>query len=192
METGRRSIPCYDAGSVDPIVNSHLGEDVMPQVPGRLIACLALIAALLADPHTGLSASPGTIEDDPLVECTKKMEKMFSYVTIQVQELALDRLRVKILQQFIVIIPLKEPRGGIQAVQWAAKEPGQAMEFVRYLRAGKIGAVNVWPFMHNPGELYVSKGVPLEVIKSCQKEQLQEAFGKCIECDIAEWLNVKP
>ncbi len=164
----------------------------MPQVLGRLIACLTLTAALLVGPQAGLSAPPVAPEDDPIAECTKKMEKMFSMITIQVQELALDHLRVKILQQYIVIIPLKEPRGGIRAVLWAAKEPAAALEFVRLLRAGKIGAVNVWPFLHNPGELYVSRGVPLEVIKSCQKEQLQEAFGKCTECDVAEWVNVKP
>ena len=164
----------------------------MPQVPGRLIACLTLTVALLAEPRAGLSASPGTLEDDPIAECGKKMEKMFSRVTFHVQELALDHLSVRLIQQYIVFIPLKEPRGEIRAVQWAAKEPAAALEFIRLLRAGKIGAVSVWPFLHNPGELYISRGVPLEVIKSCQKEQLREAFGKCTECDVAEWLNIKP
>ncbi len=164
----------------------------MPQTLGQVIAFLTLTVALLVEPQAGLSASPGTLEDDPIAECGKKMEKMFSRITIQVQELALDHLKVKLLQQYIVIIPLKEPRGEIRAVQWAAKEPAVALEFIRLLRAGKIGAVNVWPFLHNPGELYISRGVPLEVIKSCKKEQLQEAFGKCTECDVAEWLNVKP
>jgi len=164
----------------------------MPQVAGRLIACLALIATLLVQPHTGFSASSGTNEEDPLAECAKKMEKMFSRITIPVQEMALDHLKVRLVQQYIVYIPLKEPRGEIRAVQWPAKEPAAALEFIRLLRAGKIGAVSVWPFLHNPGELYISRGVPLEVLRSCQKEQLQEAFGKCTDCDVAEWLNVKP
>lgn len=164
----------------------------MPQIPGRLIACLALMAALLAEPHAGLSASSGTNEEDPLAECAKKMEKMFSIVTIPVQNLDLDHLKVKLVQQYIVYIPLKEPRGEIRAVQWAAKEPGMALEFIRFLRTGKIGAVGVWPLLHNPGEIYISRGVPLDVIRSCQKEQLQEAFGKCVDCEVAEWLNVKP
>ena len=163
----------------------------MPYVIGRLIACLALTVALLAEPRAGLSASPGSLEDDPLAECAKKMEKMFSRVTIHVQELALDHLKLLHKQQ-MVVIPLKEPRGGIKAIQWTEKDLTTALEFIRLLRAGKIGAVNVWPFLHAPGELYVARGVPLEVIKSCQKEQLQEAFGKCTECDVAEWLNVKP
>ncbi len=164
----------------------------MPYVIGRLIACLALTVVLLVEPRTGLSASSGANEEDPLAECAKKMEKMFSPITIPVQELALDRLKVKLVQQYIVYIPLKEPRGEIRAVQWAAKEPDVALEFIRLLRTGKIGAVSVWPFLHNPGEIYISRGVPLEVIKSCQKEQLREAFGKCTDCDVAEWLNVKP
>jgi len=163
----------------------------MPQVSGRLTAYLTLTAALLAGPHAGLSAPPGAIDEDPLAECAKKMEKMFSRVTIHVQELALDQLRLLHKQQMIVV-PLKEPRGGIKAIQWAEKDLGTALEFIRLLRAGKIGAVSVWPFLHAPGELYVARGVPLETIKSCQKEQLQEAFGKCTECDVAEWLNIKP
>jgi len=154
---------------------------------------LALIAALLAEPHVGISASSGANEEDPLAECAKKMEKMFSTVSIPVQELALDRLKVRLVQQqYIVAIPLKAPRGEIRSVQWAAKEPAVALEFIRLLRTGKIGAVGVWPFLHNPGEIYISRGVPLEAIKRCQKEQLQEAFGKCTDCDVAEWLNVKP
>ncbi len=163
----------------------------MPYVIGRLIACLALTVALLAEPRAGLSASPRAPEEDPLTECAKKMEKMFSRVTIQVQELALDHLKLLHKQQ-VVVIPLKEPRGGIKAIQWTEKDLATALEFIHLLRAGKIDAVNVWPFLHAPGELYIARGVPLETIKSCQKEQLQEAFGKCTECDVAEWLNVKP
>ena len=163
----------------------------MPQVSGRVTALLTLTIALVAGPVASLSAPPGAPEEDPLAECAKKMEKMFSRVTIHVQELALDQLRLLHKQQ-MVVVPLKEPRGGIKAIQWAEKDLGTALEFIRLLRAGKIGAVNVWPFLHAPGELYVSRGVPLEVIRSCQKEQLQEAFGKCTECDVAEWVNVKP
>ena len=165
---------------------------MMSHTMGRLIACLTLTAALLAEPHAGLSASSGTNEEDPLAECAKKMEKMFSIITIPVQNLDLDHLKVKLVQQYIVYIPLKEPRGEIRAVQWAAKEPDVVLEFIRLIRTGKIGAVGVWPFRHNPGEIYISRGVPLEVIRSCQKEQLQEAFGTCTECEMAEWQNIRP
>ena len=163
----------------------------MPQVPGRLCTLLALTVALLLEPRAGFSASPGAIEDDPLAECAKKMERMFSRVTIQVQELALDHAKLRQVDHS-VIIPLKEPHGGIKAIQWSEKDPTIALEFIRLLRAGKIGAVSVWPFLHPPGELYIARGIPLEVVKSCQKEQLQEVLGKCTECDVAEWLNVKP
>jgi hypothetical protein len=116
---------------------------------------------------------------------------MFSRITIPVQELALDHAKLRQVDHS-VIIPLKEPRGAIKAIQWGEKDRATALEFIRLLRAGKIGAVSVWPFLHAPGDLYIARGIPLEVVKSCQKEQLQEVLGKCTECDVAEWLNLKP
>lgn len=163
----------------------------MRQVLGRLIGCLALTTALLIEPRAGLPASPGMVDEDPLAECARKIEKMFSRVTIQVQELALDHAKLRQVDHSVVI-PLKEPRGGIRAIQWGEKDRATSLEFIRLLRAGKIGAVSVWPFLHAPGDLYVARGIPLEVVKSCQKEQLQEVLGRCTDCDVAEWLNVKP
>ena len=167
---------------------------VMSQVIGRIIGFLTLIVALLVEPRLSLSGSGGaTGEDSITTECAKKMEKMFPLVTLQGQELALDHARVKHVEQlYIVIIPLKDPRRDMRVVQWAQKDPTMALEFIRLLRAGKIGAVNVWPFLHNPGELYITRGISPEVLKTCQKEQLQEAFGTCTECEVVEWLNLKP
>ncbi len=166
----------------------------MPQVLGRMITILILTVALLLGPRSVPSASPGALDQDSVVEaCAKKMEKMFQLVTIQVQELALDQVKVKLVeQQYIVIIPLRAPRGEMRAIHWAQKDPTVALDFIRLLRQGKIGAVNAWPFLHNPGELYIGRGLSQEALKGCQKEQLQDAFGTCTECEVAEWLNLKP
>jgi len=166
----------------------------MSQVIGCMITFLTVTVALLAEPRWSHSGPVGAIEGDSLVtECVKKMEKMFPPVTIQAQELALEQARVRhVEQQYIVIIPLKDPRRELRVIQWAQKDPAMALEFIRLLRAGKIGAVNVWPFLHNPGEVYITRGISREALKACQKEQLQEAFGTCTECEVVEWLNLKP
>jgi len=166
----------------------------MLQVLGRMIPFLILTVALLVEPRSVLSASPGTFEQDSLVEeCAKKMETMFSLLTIQAQELALDHVKVRFVeQQYVVVIPLKEPRGEMKAIQWSQKDANVAIDFIRFLRQGKIGAVNVWPFLHAPSELYIARGISREALKSCQKEQLREAFGKCTQCEVAEFLNLKP
>ena len=167
---------------------------VMPHVIGRIITFLTLTVALLADPRLSFAGSTGATEEISLVmECAKKMEKMFPPLTIQVQELALDHARVRLVeQQYLLIIPLKDPRRDMRAIQWAQKDPTMALEFIRLLRVGKIGAVNVWPFLHRPGELYITRGLPPETLKACQKEQIQEAFGTCTDCEVVEWLNLKP
>ena len=166
----------------------------MLQVLGRMITFLILTVALLVEPRSGLSASPGALDQESVVEeCAKKLETMFSLVTIQLQELALDHVKVRFVeQQYIVVIPLKEPRGDMKAIQWSQKDANLAMDFIRFLRQGKIGAVNVWPFLHAPSELYIARGISRETLKSCQKEQLREAFGKCTQCEVAEFLNLKP
>jgi hypothetical protein len=159
-----------------------------------MVTFLTLTVALLVEPRLSLSGPVGAAEEDSLaIECARKMEKIFPLVTIQAQELALDHARVKLVeQQYIVIIPLKEPRRDMRIIQWAQKDPTVALEFIRLLRLGKIGAVNVWPFLHNPGELYITRGIPREVLKACQKEQIKEAFGTCAECEVVEWLNLQP
>jgi hypothetical protein len=110
-----------------------------------MISLLALTSALLVEPQLGRAASPMTFEDDPvLAECSKRLEEMFSLITIQVQELALDQVKVKVVeQQYSVIVPLKTAHGGVKGIQWTQKDPNVAVDFIRCLRHGNIGAVNV-------------------------------------------------
>ncbi len=166
----------------------------MPRVHVRMITFLVLTVALLVELRWGRPASAVALEEDSLfAKCAKKVETMFPLITVKVQDLALDQVKVKVVeQQYIVIIPLKAPRGEMRGIQWTQKDPNVAVDFIRYLTHGNIGAVNVWPFLHNPAEMYVGRGVSREVIKPCQKEQIQEAFGKCTQCEVAEFLNIKP
>jgi len=67
------------------------------------------------------------------------------------------------------------------------------MSAIRFLREGKIGAVGVLPFAHDPANLYEMRTNLLDELKGCdQKEQIQAVLGQCTECNVREWLDIKP
>jgi len=92
-----------------------------------------------------------------------------------------------------ILIPLKSAHGHVKAIRWRSEDVTQAINVIRLLREGKIGAVGVLPFAHDPANLYEMRMNLLEDLKGCeQKEQVQEVLGQCSECDVREWLDIKP
>jgi hypothetical protein len=64
------------------------------------------------------------------------------------------------------------------------------MDFIGFLHLGKIGAVNVLPFLQGPRHLYVTDGRLMDKLKDCEKDTIEEVFGRCTACEVMEWLNV--
>lgn len=161
----------------------------------RMLICLALASVFLLQVHLGPSRS-AEIEplrhDEMLAQCADRIEKWFALVTIRSQELDFDHARV-ILVGPTVLIPLKAAHGHVRAIRWRPGDVSQAMNMIRLLREGKIGAVNVLPFARDPANLYETRLNVLDELKGCeQKEQVQAVLGQCTDCDVREWLDIKP
>jgi hypothetical protein len=168
----------------------------MPQIIQRTLTVLVLAGILLIEPQPGLSRASeiDPLEKDALAtQCADRIEKWFSLITIQSQELDLEHVKLIRVEQQQVVIPLKKSHGTVKAIRWRPKEVTETLDFIRLLQQGKIGAVNVLPFLHDPAELYLMRGNVLDELKGCQqKEQVQEVLGQCTECTVREWLNIKP
>ena len=168
----------------------------MPQIIHRMLTILVLAGLLLIEPQRGLSRAA---EMDPsektaaVLQCANRLEKWFPLITIQSQELDLEHVKLIRIEQQQVVIPLKKSHGTVKAIRWRPKELTETLDFIRLLQQGKIGAVNVLPFLHDPAELYLMRGNIMDELKGCQqKEQVQEVLGQCTECTVREWLNIKP
>lgn len=130
--------------------------------------------------------------DEILAQCVDRIEKWFTLITIRPQELDFDHARVMLVGP-TVLIPLKAAHGHVKAIRWRPQDVTQAMNMIRLLREGKIGAVNVLPFAHDPANLYETRLNVLDELKGCeQKEQVQAVLGQCTDCDVREWLDIKP
>jgi hypothetical protein len=167
----------------------------MPQIIHRTSVFLVLAGLLLVGPRPVFSSPPegDLMERSTLVEqCAGRLEKWFSLVTIPSQELDLEHAKLVLIGEQIVI-PLKKPHGHVKTIRWHQKELTDALDLIRLLRQGKIGAVNVLPLFHDPAELYERRGSLLDELKGCQqKEHVQEVLGQCSECIVREWLDIKP
>ena len=168
----------------------------MPQIIHRMLTVLVLAGLLLIEPQRGLSRAA---EMDPsektaaVLQCANRLEKWFPLITIQSQELDLEHVKIIRVEQQLVVIPLKQSHGIVRGLRWQPKGLAEALDYIRLLQHGKIGAVNVLSLLHDPAELYIRQENVLEELKGCQqKEQVQEVLGQCTECTIREWLNIKP
>lgn len=133
---------------------------------------VSTVAAILGVGLQSGAVLPARADEDAVVEeCGRRLEAAIPLVTIPASQLALDR--VKLGQQPLqrmVIIPLKMPRGDIRAIRWTENDPTVALDFIRLLQAGKIGAVTVMPLLQNPAKVYVLRGVSKEAMKACDTE----------------------
>jgi len=168
----------------------------MLQIIHRTLPFLVLGHLLLVELQL---ASPGSAEIDSVrqgtlaAECGTQIEKWFPLITLQSQELDLEHVKITRVDQQLVVIPLKKPHGNVKAIRWQPKELTETLDYIRLLRQGKIGAVNILPFLRDPAELYMMRGNVLDELKGCQqKEQVQEVLGQCTECVVREWLDIKP
>jgi hypothetical protein len=168
----------------------------MPHIIRRTLTVLVLAGLLLIEPYPGLSRAA---EIDPsgktalVLQCAQRLEKWFPLITIQSKELDLEHVKIIRVEQQLVVIPLKQSHGNVMGIRWQPKELAETLDYIRLLQQGKIGAVNVLPFLTDPAELYLRHGNVLDELKGCQqKEQVQEVLGQCTECTVREWLNIKP
>jgi hypothetical protein len=161
----------------------------------RMLTCLALAGFFLLQLNLGHSRSAG-IEplrhDEILAQCVDRVEKWFKLITIRSQELDLDHARI-VLVGPTVHIPLKTAHEHVKAIWWRSEDVTQAISAIRFLREGKIGAVGVLPFAQDPANLYEMRAHLLDELKGCeQKEQVRAVLGQCSECNVREWLDIKP
>jgi hypothetical protein len=168
----------------------------MPQIIHRTLTVLLLAGLLVIEPQFGLSRAAETDPSDKnafILECASRVEKWFPLITIQSQELDLEHVKIIRVEQQLVVIPLKQSHGNVRGIRWQPKELTETLDYIRLLQQGKIGAVNVLPFLSDPAELYMRQGNVLDALKGCQqKDQVQEVLGQCMECTVREWLNIKP
>ena len=168
----------------------------MPLTIHRTRIFSVLVGLLLLDPWLGLSraAQMGLSEHAQFaLQCGSRLEQWFPPITIQSQELDVDHIKIVRVEQQLVVIPLKKPHGHVKAIRWQQNELSETLEYIRLLRQGQIGAVNVMPFLRDPAELHMSQGNIVEELHGCQeKEQVQKVLGQCTECKLREWLDIKP
>jgi hypothetical protein len=168
----------------------------MPHIIHRTLTVLVLAGLLLIEPQLGLSRAAEIDPSDKnalILQCASRVEKWFPLITIQSKELDLEHVKITRVEQQLVVIPLKQPHGNVRGIRWQPKELTETLDYIRLLQQGKIGAVNVLPFLSDPAELYMRRGNVLDELKGCQqKEQVQEVLGQCTECIVREWLDIKP
>lgn len=161
----------------------------------RMFTCLALVGFSLLHLNLGHPRAAGKDplrHDELLAQCVDRLEKWFALITIKSQELDLDHARI-VLVGPTVHIPLKTAHDHVKAIRWRSEDVSQAISAIRFLREGKIGAVGVLPFAHDPANLYEMRTNLLDELKGCdQKEQIQAVLGQCTECNVREWLDIKP
>ena len=134
---------------------------------------------------------PDDREDDRMGACAEKIRKAFPTSALPVPALALDQARVDQREQ-TVVIPLKDPHEEMRAIWFDTNSITEALEMIRLLRTGKIGALSVSALAHRPSMLYMFRGVSKEDREACRPERVLELLGKCTECEVLEWLSLKP
>jgi hypothetical protein len=134
---------------------------------------------------------PDVHEDFRVGACAEKIRKMFPATTLPASALALDQARVDQREQ-TVAIPLKDPQAEMRAIWFDTSSLREALEAIHLLRTGKIGALSVSPLAHRPSMLYMFKGASKEDREACTAERVLELLGKCTECEVQEWLSIKP
>ena len=131
-------------------------------------------------------------EDVQESACAKKIrEEMFPPVVLPVSALDLDHTRLD-HRESMVVIPLSKPHEQIEAIWFDTGSISEAMEIIRLLRTGKIGAFSVWPLRNRPSVFYMLYGVAEEDRQACRRERVLELLGTCQECEVLEWRSLQP
>jgi hypothetical protein len=137
------------------------------------------------------AAVPNIHEDFQESACAQKIQTMFPAIVVPVSALAVDQARMDHKEQ-TVVIPLKEPHEGIRAIWFDTNNITEALDLIRLLQLGKIGALSVFPLARRPSTFYMFDGVTKEDREACRPERVLELLGKCTECEVLEWLSLKP
>jgi len=104
----------------------------------------------------------------------------------------LTSIKPQWIRESTVVIPLREPHEGIRAIWFDTDTITTALEIIRLLRTGKIGAVSVSPLGRRPSVFYMFNGVSKEDRQACRRERVQELLGTCTECEVLEWRSLQP
>ena len=167
----------------------------MRQSVRRMYAVLILAMGMIV-PRPALS-----VTDDPdssgrstaVLQCAERLEKWFPLITVQTAELDLDHVKIVAVEGHQINIPLKKPRGQVKTIYFRMKEMNEALDMIRLLQHGKIGAVNLLPFRQDPAGLYQMRRDLMVDMKGCQnREQILEVLGQCTDCLVREWSEIKP
>ena len=133
----------------------------------------------------------GSRDDPQESPCAKKIREMFPLVVLPISALDLDQTRLD-HRESLVVIPLRKPHEEMDAIWFDTASVGEAMEIIRLLRTGKIGAVSVWPLSNRPSVFYMLYGVAEEDRQACRRERVLELLGACKECELLEWRSLQP
>ena len=136
-------------------------------------------------------SEPDLREDVQESACAKKIREMFPPAVLPISALNLDQATVD-HRESTVVIPLREPHEGIRAIWFDTDTITTALEIIRLLRTGKIGAVSVLPLGRRPSVFYMFNGVSKEDRQACRRERVQELLGTCTECEVLEWRSLQP
>ncbi len=168
----------------------------MLRIASRVFACMIVTSIFVLEPQAGYSRMDemSPIDHSALFQqCAVRIEQWFPLLTVPAKELDLEHVKLARREEHLIAIPLKHPQGNIRSVHWHFKNMGEALDLVRLLQQGKISAMNVLPFLHDPAALYAERENLLEEMKDCQeKEQVQKILGSCTDCRVFEWLDIKP
>lgn len=127
-------------------------------------------------------------------ECLTQIYQILPPVTIRTSALQVDQARLN--NRLRIIIPVKNPRQGIQEVHWVAKSWIGAKTVLQLFQGGQIGGVKVLPFdTHAIPATYwkfdKQEATVQEDLKACKKERIAELF-QCRDCLITELVEVTP
>jgi len=169
-------------------VSSEYSEEGSPRSKAQLVQGREL-AEQKRQPHD--LSEPDLREDVQESACAKKIREMFPPAVLPISALNLDQATVD-HRESTVVIPLREPHEGIRAIWFDTDTITTALEIIRLLRTGKIGAVSVLPLGRRPSVFYMFNGVSQEDRQACRRERILEFLGTCTECEVLEWRSLQP
>lgn len=162
----------------------------------RLASFLVFAGLFLVCSTLAFSGTADVDQFEPTMRvtlCAERLEKMFSVITVQTRELDLEHAKLVVVGETQVVIPLKKPHDHVKAIRWLQRDLADALDLIRLLQQGKIGAVNLLPFRHDPAAMYQMRAGLWDELQGCQnREKVLEVLGQCSECLVREWVDIKP
>lgn len=123
--------------------------------------------------------------------CDSKVQEWLPPIRFKPSDLALDSISLH--SEFgIVDIPLKQPKGSIEALKYKGKDVDSALRFIQLMQSGKIGAVTVRQYIFSLSEVLHDNRLSSKDIAACDRSRIVKELGLCNECWIDVLNNVRP